>query len=322
MNQGTRALLLATLLTACDGGSDVAHLRGELDGVRAELDTLRRAEQASRAHRAGAQQALQPLQDALGQLVQRQQNDVARTASIAAEVQQLATLLQPAAGTPERERLTKLQERLAELERDFAAQKESRAREQQLILRALDATVEKLDLFLQQAAPAPTAATSRPASEPSRSSAWWPVLWLVAGLLAITLALRTALRGHDVAAPSRPAVQPPLWEPPARVEATPGSAAPPPVTPSPDLPLHCRVAIHSTMPASLEKPLRQRLLRDPDVLELPAPEVTAGSDRVDVAFWVPPRAEAAAQRVEADLFCFAAEFARRANARVRDVGAA
>jgi hypothetical protein len=234
--------------------------------------------------------AVTPFADALQLLQRQQQLDSERAAGIAAELRSLGTWLHGVVPDAERARLRELTERMTRLEQELAAAKARQEADQQLLLRAVEASIDRLEALLRRlpAAPAPADPDKRDAGS---GGALDRALWLLL-LVPLTLWLARRRRGRPLPPPEVPA-------------ATAATAAPP-------APRVVRVRLKASDPGALIEPLLRRLECEPLVVIEPAPQLRASGDELSIEFHVAGFAVPEIDlRVEAELLGLAREAAPR-----------
>ncbi|HLU38342.1 MAG TPA: hypothetical protein VK081_03090 [Planctomycetota bacterium] len=264
-----RLLSVALLVGAgCDGW---AHDR--IARLEADLRELRAAQAAAPAD-VGA--ALAPLREAIEAMLRRGDLERLRGGVLAAEVAQLAHLVQDLAGEARRAEVEALRGRIAELEQQLAEQNRAQAADRDLLLRALELTATRLEAFLRRTAPAPESA---PPVEPRRSSA---LPWAL-GALTAALVVLAVLRRRRVVPRAVPLDLP--VGPEAFVDA------PEPVSGRAPLaggrgPLPVRVEVGASDPGDARERVRRWLANEPRVLKAPAPELELRGATLQVRFFV------------------------------------
>jgi hypothetical protein len=285
--------LLLTALAACGGASqtEVEKLAQEIGALRGELQVAQRVGERDAERRAALRDALAPFQQALEHGQRQHRLDLERSTALVGELQRVTGMLQPRAGS-EREELSRLQQRLQEVEQGLKGQKETLAAEQALILRALDAAVERLDALLRHLEPG--APASAPTTQPAKSGVETPPgwLWLVLGLLAAAAAGAFLGRASPARVPPEPAR--------GTGDVTNGG------------PRHVRLVLAASKPEALVEVVRATLAQEPAVLVEPAPRVTVEEGRLSVDWWLEGNSPmAVATRIEAVVQCAVAGAQRR-----------
>jgi hypothetical protein len=274
-------------------------------------------------------------------VVLRHDADRARWGTLADDVQQLAQLVAGNAGAADRGRLEALQQRLTELEKSLGEQRASQAQEQQLILNAMEHTVEKLDLFLQRArrleAPAEPASGSEPppvkpdravegASGERRSSVDRTLVLLGAALVLLLVTLVILFPGSLGRSKRPPVVQlhtqddpdadltPQLLEAMEAVVLEPDECAEPPPVVEADgdasMPWRIEQRMPCARPDEVGALLRERLVGDPRVLVEPPPSVQSAEDGLVLRYHLAPHlSRAEAERLRGEVESLALEAA-------------
>ncbi|MEZ5967293.1 MAG: hypothetical protein R3F56_25880 [Planctomycetota bacterium] len=136
-------MVLLGVAAACDGFGD-----SRMQRLEEEVRALRAAQAGAPAD---VTDAMAPLRSAVEVLVQRGEVERTRWTALAAEIDQLATLVQGVVEAGRRGEVDALRQRIGELERQAAERAKAQDEDRDLLLRALEATANKLEAFLQQA---------------------------------------------------------------------------------------------------------------------------------------------------------------------------
>ncbi len=323
-------VVLATLvavaaLSSCTREADVAASR--TDSLVEQLRNEWRAASAANAASA-TRDALAPLVEAVERIAATHAADRERVSDLATHVQRITGIVVASTdrASATRAELDTLAASLARLQQELGAARVQQAADRELVRKALDATVERLDAWmrampeLSTPTPAPSLPDATPKKQSEIGSSTFPwvglaqsllLLIALAGLAAVIAwrrrRRRVAARAGTAATPtpSTVAVVPPAVtvvarQPVASVEPPVPPPPAPPVTVEPIRPLRTTLTFRADEIAPLREALRIELESRREVLLAPAPtyDVAGGCLVVTFATAGDP---AAAARVAAEL---------------------
>lgn len=321
-------LLASAILTVVAAGCQRADADTvvELRALREELRSQRTTDGGGASPNGELRQAMQPLQQAFDTVLTQHEAERSRWSALSTEVGKLATMVGDRVDDADKASLAQVQQRLAELEQNMRDERATHARERELILKALEHTADKLDVFLQRVkriepAPAPDAgAEEKPKGEATppgtagkeQADARGMDLTLVvlaAALVLVLVAIVILFPGPLGRAQRTPVVQlraradadddltPDLLAAMEAVVLEPdggfgaGDEGPSPVVElddDPTQPWRVEQELPCARPDVIGPMLHERLTQDSRVLVEPAPTVRAGADSVTLRYHLAP----------------------------------